>query len=339
MAEKVEYSKRLGAISVEQFQQALDRFNLGRFISAEAIPFGLFGQNVFVTGTTGEYVLRGTAHYDWQFPKEQFIANILHEQTGVPVPYPYLHDTDDSIFGWKWGYVLMPRMPGLQLADAAVLKTLSFEDRTAISYAVGENLWTIQQAQSPVAGQYDLETKSIMPFEGGFAAWLVSEIRTLMQLSVSYNTGATEADQAWIEGIIRQSDAALHMPYAPVLVMHDYKEGNLTVQKRGDRWTVSGVFDLMEAIFGDGELDLVRQLAIYLEEPDPVWAKAFLDGYQARTALRPEAKERLAVYMVYDRLIIWTYFHRPENVSQWWYEENMLEAWLNRYLTKLDALL
>src|SRR5579872_2347774 len=81
-----QYSKRLGAISPEQFQAALNHFGLGQFLSAEAIPFGLFGQNVFVTSSTGEYVFRGAAHYDWQFPKEQFVANLLHERTNVPVP-------------------------------------------------------------------------------------------------------------------------------------------------------------------------------------------------------------------------------------------------------------
>ena len=52
-----EYSKRLGVIEPAQFQAALDRFDLGTFIAAAPIPFGLFGQNVFVTSTRGEWVL------------------------------------------------------------------------------------------------------------------------------------------------------------------------------------------------------------------------------------------------------------------------------------------
>jgi len=71
MHEKL-YSQRLGVISDEQFQAALDRFNLGRFMRAEAIPFGMWGQNVFVSSAEGEYVLRGRPHFDWQFPTEQF---------------------------------------------------------------------------------------------------------------------------------------------------------------------------------------------------------------------------------------------------------------------------
>jgi hygromycin-B 7''-O-kinase len=64
MPEK-EYSKRLGAISPAQFRAALERLGLGDFVRAEAVPFGLFGQNVFVGSTQGEFVLRGVPHYAW----------------------------------------------------------------------------------------------------------------------------------------------------------------------------------------------------------------------------------------------------------------------------------
>lgn len=45
------YLQRPGCISDEQFQVALDHFNLGRFVCAQSIPFGLFRQNVFVSST------------------------------------------------------------------------------------------------------------------------------------------------------------------------------------------------------------------------------------------------------------------------------------------------
>jgi hypothetical protein len=42
------YSQRLGEITDKQFQAALDRFHLGRFVQAEAIPFGSFGQSILL---------------------------------------------------------------------------------------------------------------------------------------------------------------------------------------------------------------------------------------------------------------------------------------------------
>ncbi|MCA0456834.1 MAG: aminoglycoside phosphotransferase family protein [Chloroflexi bacterium] len=338
MMMQVEYSKRLGSISPEQFQRALDHFNLGQFIRAEAIPFGLFGQNVFVTSTKGEYVLRGAAHYDWQFPKEQFIANLLHDRTTVPAPWPYLIDTDESIFGWAYGYVFMPLMPGLQLASGEVAKTLSPQDRQAIAFTIGENLREIQRAQWPFAGQYDLRTQTIAPFENGFDGWLVSEVRRFLQLSLSYDTGASQADAEWIESIIQTAAGSLKLPYTPVLVLHDYREPNLTVSKQADRWVVSGVFDLMEALSGDGELDLIRQLATYIEGNQLAWAQAFLDGYRKSTPLRPQAQQRLALYMVYDRIVVWEYYHRPANISLF-PNQTSIEAWITTYLNQLASLL
>ena len=106
-----EYSKRLGNISDEQLQRALSHINLGTFLQAEPIPFGLFGQNLFVTSTAGEFVLRGVPHYDWQFPTEKFFIDELHAKTSISVPYPYLLNPSTEIFGWS--FVMMPKMSGL----------------------------------------------------------------------------------------------------------------------------------------------------------------------------------------------------------------------------------
>src|SRR5215217_9186712 len=145
-----EYSQRLGSIDDEQFRSALERLSLGEFVRAEPVAGGLFGQNVFVTSTTGEYVLRGAPHYDWQLPSERFFARLLHERTRAPVPWPYILDPDDDIFGWS--YAVMPRMPGLQLSDTAVAAGLTRKDRLGIAQALAENLALMQELTWPFVG-------------------------------------------------------------------------------------------------------------------------------------------------------------------------------------------
>jgi aminoglycoside phosphotransferase (APT) family kinase protein len=157
------YSQRLGMISETQFQAALDRFHLGRFIQAEPIPFGNFGQNVFVSSTTGEYVLRGQPHFWWQFPTEQFFTRQLYERTHVPVPWPYLIDSTADIFGWS--FAIMPRMPGLQLADQQVKNQLTTAEKQGIAHALGENLARMQEVTWPFAGCYNAATNIVEPFE------------------------------------------------------------------------------------------------------------------------------------------------------------------------------
>ncbi len=164
------YSQPLGVISDEQFQAALDRFNLGRFIQAEPILFGNFGQNVFVTSTTGEYVLRGQPHFWWQFPTEQFYTRQLLEHTSVPVPWPYLIDPTTVIFGWS--FVLMPRMPGLQLADPQVKEQLKPAERRGIARALGENLARMHEVTWPFSGRYNAISQIVEPFDLAYElAW------------------------------------------------------------------------------------------------------------------------------------------------------------------------
>jgi aminoglycoside phosphotransferase (APT) family kinase protein len=332
------YSSRLGHVEDTRLQRALDRFDLGRLVAARPVPFGLFGQNIFVTSTVGEFVLRGAAHHDGQFAQERFVAELLHERTDVPVPWPYLVDDDASVFGWSHGYAVMPRMPGLQLSDPAVLGTIPGADRVRIAGLLGATLRRIHRATWPYAGRYDHTIGTVRPFDGGFVQWIVGELRRLVAVSVAYGTGATGTDVQWTEDLIAAGTGALRVPTVPVLVLHDYREANLTVQEGPDGWRVAGVFDLMEAILGDGELDLARQFAEYLTE-DPHRARAFLAGYTRDEPLRDAADLRLALFVAYDRMVIWEYFHRPENVAGWRYAERTPRGWITPYLDGLAAIL
>ena len=81
------YSDRLGTLDVGQLQEALSRWDLGTLLHAEPINSGLFGQNLFLSSNTGDYVLRGKPHSPSQFPGERFFARQLHENTNVPVAW------------------------------------------------------------------------------------------------------------------------------------------------------------------------------------------------------------------------------------------------------------
>jgi hygromycin-B 7''-O-kinase len=222
------YSNRLGVLSHSQFQAAMDRFDLGELVRAEPIPFGNFGQNVFLTGTEGKYASRGAPHYPWQFPKERFFTQLLHEHTSAPVPWPYLLDPSDDIFGWS--YVIMPRMPGMLLIDPNVRAALGPEDRQAIAHAMGETLARLQALAWPSVGEYDWKTDTIRPLDVEYGEWIISRIRHNLQLAVRQSDRTTDADVRWVEDVISQGQKALDIPFQPCFVMQDYKEGNATVE-------------------------------------------------------------------------------------------------------------
>jgi len=318
-----EYSKRLGNISDEQLQRGLNYFDLGKFLQAEPIPFGLFGQNLFVSSTAGDFVLRGVPHYDWQFPTEKFFIEQLHEKTRVPVPHPYLLNPSAEIFGWP--FVIMPKLSGLQLADSQIVSSLSIDERRAIAQALAAMLIEIQTLTWDRSGRYDIATQQIEPLRQDYRSWIVQRIRELITRAQSYNVNTTAADSAWAENIIERTALACLTPYQPCLVLEDYKEPNVVVMQEQAAWRVSGVFDFMTAHFGDGEADLARQSGTYLRER-PELADEFVQFYLAHKFVQPGFGERQQLYMLYDSLLIWSFWQGhaggfPEdktlNLEQW----------------------
>jgi hygromycin-B 7''-O-kinase len=301
------YTARLGKLTPQQFQAALLRFGLGDFVEARPIAQGLFGQNVFVTSTTGQYVFRGKPHFHWQFPKERFGATLLHGRTSAPVAYPYLFDPTTEIFGWS--YLFMPRMPGISPTESQ----LTYNDRLDVARAMGRNLAEMHTLTWDFAGHYDFASDTIQSFSEGFARWVISDVHSWRNKAEKHGA-ITTGDSAWIEQIVRDAQSALTVAFQPCFVMNDYNLNNVVIGRVRDEWRVTGLFDLMEYYFGDGEADLVRLTAIYLDEEQPYGtqlAQAFSMAYVKKIPVRSGFAERYKLYMLRDRLIVWEYGKRP----------------------------
>jgi hygromycin-B 7''-O-kinase len=325
-----QYSKRLGTLFPDQLQTALDHFGLGTLLRAEPVTLGLFGQNVFLMTDNGEYVLRGAPHYAWQFPKERFFARLLHENTSVPVPWPYLIDYSDGIFGWS--YAIMPRLAGLQLIDPQFQERQSPEDRFGIACAMGETLACMHTLTWSHCGEYNADSDDIQPLDVTFAEWIVARVREYLELAIPHSDRTTEVDVRWVEDLIAQATDALQVPFEPCFVMHDFKEGNAVAKRIQGTWRISGVFDLMEPYFGDGEADLSRSVAVYAAK-DPALARAFVQAYLKQSLAYGNPRrygfaERFPIYMLLDRLIIWQYGQRH---GVWWDPGLTLREWASPF--------
>jgi aminoglycoside phosphotransferase (APT) family kinase protein len=313
-------------LAPHQFQAVLTRFSLGDFVGATPIAHGLFGQNVFVTSTQGEYVLRGSPHYPWQFPKEQFGAALLNERTQVAVAHPYLFDPTTDIFGWP--YLLMPRLYGLSPLGSQ----LTSLEQLDIARALGQNLAQLHALTWPFAGDYDLASQTIQPFGRGFAQWIVADIRGWLDKARGNGTATTADDVAWTERVIGEAEAALAVEFQPCFVMNDYNPGNVLVERVHGTWQVTGLFDFMEYYFGDGEADLMRLIAIYLDgdqQHGERLAQAFGTAYLDRRPARAGFAERYPLYMVRDRAIAWEYGTRPGH--NWFPEGQSFRDYAERY--------
>lgn len=76
-------------------------------------------------------------------------------------------------------------------------------------------------------------------------------------------------------------------------------------------------FDSMIWAFGDGQQDLPRSTARFaLADLEP--ARSFIAAYRERQPLPAGCHERLRLYMLWDRLVLWQYGRR----NRVWFPEN-----------------
>jgi aminoglycoside phosphotransferase (APT) family kinase protein len=333
-----EYSQRLGVLSHAQLQAALDRFDLGELIDAEAVSGGLFGQNVFITSTRGNWVLRGAPHYDGQFQKERFFSRLIHEETEADAPWPFHIERSDEVFGWH--YALMPRLPGDNPGDPGLQQSLSNDERVSLAGALGAYLKRLQSKTWDGCFVYDHESDALRPFDTPYETWFEQQIRDWLHrcrsrqwdlsapVDPSTLVATTEADVEWVESIIKQTRGALTEPFAAVLVHTDYKDGNTVAQRTPGGWRINGVFDVGEMYIGNGEYDLARTACGYLNSRSGR-LEAFVGAYFDGQAPDPGFKDRMRAYILCDRLIIWEYGQR----NKIWFREGVtLREWAEPFV-------
>jgi hygromycin-B 7''-O-kinase len=315
---------RLGHITAEQLQAALDRFDLGALLAAEPIPFGLFGQNVLLHTDRGRYVLRACSHYPWQFPKERFFANLLHEHTAAPVPWPYLVETSPDILGWD--FAIMPCLPGIALADQSIRTALPDEEQRDIARALGTTLAKLHEVTWPFPGQYNLSSDDIVPLDVPYGDWLVAQARDWVTRARQQSDRTTGADVAWVESIVARAGDALEVPFTAVPVHGDYAYNNAMAQRTEGGWRCSGVVDLMNMSMGDGEVDLSLLTRMYVVDGRPDCARSFLTAYLQQHRPRPLFLPRFTLNMLIYILIGWEYGQRHPELG-WFEPTETLRSW------------
>jgi hygromycin-B 7''-O-kinase len=327
-----EYSKRLGVISDDQLQAALDRFDLGRLLSAEPAIGGLFGQNIMLRTTEGEFVFRGAPHwdpegnYDWQFQKEQLFSRLVHEgRTGPPVPWPYLIEESEEIFGWNWA--IMPRAAGLSMVPEAGHE-FAIEDRMAQAVAVGTALAALHTVTATEPARYDRQIPGLRPITGNYGGYVRSNIERLLAECQDASAATPAEDVAWVRAFVEERLPAFEEEFTPTVIHLDYSENNAVLAADQGSWRVAGVVDWMTAEVGHPEADLCRSIAHYhyrgLGEQH-----AFLAAYREAHTARPGFAERFPVFMLQERLLIWGYGQRH---TVWFPEGLTLRQWMRQFL-------
>ncbi|MAE95407.1 MAG: hypothetical protein CL910_12160 [Deltaproteobacteria bacterium] len=299
-----DFGQRLGVLTGAQLQTACDWLQLGRVLAAEPAPSGLFGQNLFLTAESGEFVLRGCPHADWQLPKERRIARMIHEGTSVEAPWPYWVEPSRQTFGWA--YAIMRRIPGV--VDGAK----SGQEHREVAASMGSLLAELHELAADRPAAYELDCDDFVPFPMSHPERIALRVSELCQSIREARPEALRAeDDEWIAAILEEARPFLRDDFQPRFVHHDFKPNNVLCRRGPHGWEAHGVVDLMEGYFGDPEEDLVRAIGSFARV-DRGLGPAFVEAYSARRPLRPGHAERYRVYRLVDTLVFWEFGQRND---------------------------
>lgn len=328
-------SKSLGALTDSQLQRMLDRFGLGRLLRSAPTEHGVMKQTLFVTSTAGEFVLKGNPLYPGQWREEAYFIRHLHANTGVKVPYPYLIDESDDIFGWS--YALMPCLPGRHIHDPELLRVLHHEDACGIAAALGRTLLAMHGWKVEQPGEFDPDSGHIRPFAGSYTAWLYGTIHDWLDDAAKYSV-ITDRDKVWVEQLLDSAQTTMERLDSPAFVMGDFKPENVLVQQTDRGWEVSGVIDFTTSYFGDAVADLPKLTALCLERGEEEQAASFLSAYVGDSApLQEGFLERFRVHMLHQRLLRWGCAQAMKQVT--WDPELSFSEWAEPYTEAAARLL
>lgn len=307
------YSERLGEITDEQLQAALDRFGLGRLLASEPIPNGLFGQNLMLETTSGGYVFRGAPHWnpsgedDWQFQKERFFSRLVTENpAGPPVPWPYLLEESRDIFGW--GFALQPRLPGGPPRQPMAAHYPEAEQRE-MARELGLALGALHMTRTGLTGTHHPGKDALEPLPGTFADYVAGTIEGLLGQARAASHATSEGDVAWAHSVVALARRALDMPFEPCVVHLDCGFHNVLYEQTDDHWRLTGIVDWHTAEAGHPECDLARPLATF-RQYKIAGASEFMAAYRELQPELPGFRERLPVFMLWERLLIWGYWQQ-----------------------------
>ena len=294
------YSEALGVIDGEQLHRACDLFDLGEVVRAAPASAGLWGQNILLSTTTGEFVLRGNPQTPAQLAKEQLVAEEINRRSPLPVPFPYHLSNDVEVFGWP--FAVMPRLAGSM--GAGIWQDADDAGRIELAAAHGRALAQLHQATFAAPGPYDAATNAFVPIDD-FQGWTLERIATLRARCRDIESLSPDAER-FIDEVVASCSDALSEPLVPVLVHHDFSLANTNYESVDAGYRATGVFDLGEAHVGDGEEDLIRFL-FRRKRPERA---AFLAAYTDAHPLRVGAADRLSLYALADLLFMWEVSNR-----------------------------
>lgn len=327
-------SNRLGEVTNSQLQLMLDKYDLGKLLTSSKTEHGAMGQTLFVTSTKGNFVLKGNPLYQGQLVEEKFFIDNIDKRTNVKVPKLYIIDDSDDIFGWN--YAIIQRLEGKHLNTKELNDNLREEEKLNIAESIGKTLLSFHHWKVNVFGELDTVRLKISPFEKNYTKWLFSRIMYWLEDAKRFSN-ITYEDIEWAKSLLTESEESFNHFCSPTFVMGDFKPGNFLINKDRSGWEISGVFDFTNAYFADPVSDLIKMITYYIDKKEIAIAKHLMDVYFNDFPVKENAKKRLKVHMLHQRVLDWGNAKATNTVT--WEDGLSFSLWVKEYTDLVETLL
>lgn len=234
----------------------------------EIVSGGLFNTTYKVETGANKYILRvGPVHeelfMDYEHDLMRTEAQVLKmvADIGVPTSEVIVCDLSRSIIPREYmliGYIDSVVLAGAQIPD---------EDRKEIQRDLGRYIRMMHNTAMPSFGRATDVLSGV--YADSFAQSILREISDIS--AKAFYSGCFTAEQReYIVESTEMTRQVLSSVKTPVLCHGDLWDGNVLIQKKGEKWKFAALIDLDRAYFGDPAFDLGNPWVINDE---------FLEGY------------------------------------------------------------
>jgi hygromycin-B 7''-O-kinase len=225
------------------------------------------------------------------WPDHRIEAEVLAAVAGqLPTPTPHVHAAGEHD---GWGYVLMSRLPGVQL-DAA-WNQVSAQDRDRLAGQLGETIAALHRIPPP-------EITDWWP-----ADWPAFVTRQRAQCASEQRALGLPAQ--WADQIPGFLDAVT-LPSGPPVLLHTevMRQHLLAGESPDGTWRLSGLIDFEPAMRGEREYEFAS-VGIFVAEGDARFLARTLTSYGYHRDQLDHSLRR--------HLLAWGLLHRYSNL-RWW---------------------
>lgn len=218
-----------------------------------------------------------------QFESERLSLALLRGRLNIPIPEIVLEGERD-----RWPYLVITRLSGV--VGSEVWSALPEHHKERVLAQIGE---TIAQVQRVPAG----DLVRIEPHWPRFMAQQIAGCRARHQ-----RLGLAPKFLDGLDDLLAEAEALVALDGPPVILVGEYIPENFLLDRDGEDWRLSGLFDFGDMMTGRGEYDLLGPSA-FMAAGRPRRVRSLFDGFgYSNSDIDVTLKRRLMALLLLHRV-------------------------------------